>query len=268
MKRISVLAAVLVAIVLRAEEIHAQQSEPGIAATGSTVIECPAERMRLQIELTASSTKDLPDALTRLKALRAKAEKQLASMGAIKESVKFSAVRVDESQDDRQRQIQALMRQRMAVLARGKKPPKQESNKSIQVVMELTADWELQPGDAMALLLSTTKLQDAVRDADLGGLQDKAEASPEEEELAEELAMESPYSESSKPGEPRFSFLAKVPAAEMEKAMTEAFQQARAQAGQLARAAGIELGALRSLQSNSFSETAGRQSYSFFSNEQ
>ena len=68
--------------------------------------------------------------------------------------------------------------------------------------------------------------------------------------------MNSYGNEAPKPGEPIFMFVSRIPEAERDKAVAEAFQKAKAQASKLAKAAGTELGALKSLSSTSTSGNA------------
>ena len=251
---------------LPALELHAQlSSEQGIQGAGSVVMERPADRMRMQIDLLAKSTKDLPDAIAKLKAQRAKVEKQLETLGAVKESIKFAEPRVDDSQDDSQRQMEMMMRQRMMAGGRGKKPGKQVAlEKPVKIALKLTADWPLKAGDPVNQLLEVRKLQDAIKAADLAGQKDAAEATAEEAELAEEMEEPEMYMggrQGPKPGEPAFIFTTRVPAADREKGLAEAFQNAKSEATSLAKAAAIELGPLLSLQSSAGLDSDDGESY-------
>ncbi len=145
-----------------------------------------------------------------------------------------------------------MLRQRMAQRRGGKRPAENEvSVKPVKVMLKLTAEWPLKAADTAELLLMSKKLQDAIKAADLGGLNDAEEPTPEEAELAEEMEeMMSGYSgqEGPKPGEPVFVFVAKISTAEREKVLAEAFRSAKQEVAQLAKAAELELGTLRSLQ--------------------
>lgn len=220
--------------------------EDGIQGTGNITLERSADRMRMQVVLLAKSTKDLPDALSKLKAQRGKVEKQLQTLGVIKDSVKFGDPHVDTSQDDPNRRMQVMMRQRMN-RQRGKKPEKEKEVKIVKLKMNLMADFPLKGADSTALLMESTKLQDAIKAADLGGLKEAEEPTAEEAEMEEE--GEEPdfnYGNQNgpKPGEAQFIFLTRISDADLEKARSDAFKAARAEAGQLAKAADIQLGDL------------------------
>ena len=108
----------------------------------------------------------------------------------------------------------------------------------------------LQGADTAELLVTTKKLQDAIKAAGLAGAKDAEEPSTEEVEGSEEMdEMANVFSnqQGPKPGEPVFVFVAKISAADREKAMAEAFRSAKQDAAQLAKAADLELGSLRSL---------------------
>jgi uncharacterized protein YggE len=53
-----------------------------------------------------------------------------------------------------------------------------------------------------------------------------------------------------KPGQPAFLFVSRISEAERDKALAEAFEKAKQQATRLAKAAGAQLGALKSLAGN------------------
>ncbi|MEX2559687.1 MAG: SIMPL domain-containing protein, partial [Pirellulales bacterium] len=95
---------------------------------------------------------------------------------------------------------------------------------------------------------------------------------PEEAELAEEMeaAMMSYGEEQPKPGQPSFVFVSKISDADHQKALAEAFEKARAEAGRLAKAASVELGSLSQLTSggeqgfNMEDYSSFAQRYAFF----
>ena len=230
--------------------VDAQDAGAGIRASGMSTIERPAEVMRMQVEILAKSSKDLPDALAKLKTRRAKVEKVLESLGADKKAIKFGELRIDDTQDDTHRRMEMMVQQRL--MQRGRKPPKEVIAKPVRVAMQLTAEWPLKEGDTTSQIIESKKLQDAIKGADLGGVKETEEQTAEESELAEE--MEGPPintwggENQAKPGEPRFTFAAKIPVAAREKALADAFRMARVEAEQLAKAAETGVGRLQSIQ--------------------
>ena len=248
---IRVMSCLLVLLSVAANAFAQSSSDEGIRGTGEVLLERKPEAMRLQINVLAKG-KDLPEAIAKLKTRRTKVEKQLETLGAAKDSVKFGDVELDQAQDDQQRQMELMMRQRMAQRRGGKRPAEKEvSVKQVKVMLKLSAEWPLKGADTAELLVTSKKLQDAIKAADLAGAKDAEEPSPEEAELSEEMdEMTSDFNnqQGPKPGEPVFVFVAKISAADREKAMAEAFRSAKQDAAQLAKAAELELGSLRSLQ--------------------
>ncbi len=240
------------AVAVPAASSHAQlSSEEGIHGMGEVVLERKPELLRLQVNLLAKG-KDLPEAIAKLKTRRTKVEKQLETLGAAKASVKFGDIELDEGQDDQQQQMAMMMRQRMAQKRGGKRPTEKDvSVKPVKVMLNMTAEWPLKDADSAEMLIASKKLQDAIKAADLGGMKESEEPTPEEAELADEMEeMMSGYGgrEGPKPGEPVFVFVARISAPDREKALAEAFRAAKQEAAQLAKAADLELGTLRSLQ--------------------
>ena len=126
-----------------------------------------------------------------------------------------------------------------------------EGTRAFAVKSQPSALEEEKGADTADLLVTSKKLQDAIKAADLAGAKDAEEPSPEEAELFEEMdEMANAFNnqQGSKPGELVFVFVAKISAADREKAMAEAFRSAKQDAAQLAKAADLELGPLRSLQ--------------------
>lgn len=128
----------------------------------------------------------------------------------------------------------------------------------------LSADWPLVPGNLDSLLASAHGIQDRVKAADLGGGDYARGLTVEEREMVEETLIvatpagpyaAAPYSPGPQraeppaacrvpPGEPRFVYVATIPPCRRKQALAESFAQAKAQATDLAEAAGTRLGPL------------------------
>ena len=120
----------------------------------------------------------------------------------------------------------------------------------VTVSCQLTAVWLLDSSARERYLLTIKDIEDRVTEADLAGLKEPRELSPEEEEFEEEMQqMMSKYSEygsddESKPGEASFACVVYVSDQDRTKAMADAFGKAKRAAAELAKAAGAELGKL------------------------
>jgi hypothetical protein len=97
-------------------------------------------------------------------------------------------------------------------------------------------------------------LEGQLKSADLGGTRDLKQVSPQDEELAQEVPEEMfdmNDGNTLKRGEPVFLYVCKVSDEEQAQILARAFQKAKGEAGQLARAAGADLGPLYHLDASS-----------------
>jgi hypothetical protein len=143
--------------------------------------------------------------------------------------------------------MEQMLAQRLR--ASGKKVPAKPKQQPAVVSTTLKVDFPINAATAEEYLIATHQLQEKIKAADLGGLKELAKLSPQEEELAEELeGMQQEFGGNEpKRGEPLFLFVCKISDAERAKALAEAFQKARTEGARLAKAAGVELGALQTL---------------------
>jgi hypothetical protein len=180
-----------------------------------------------------------------LKERQEAAASQLEAMKAEKKSIVFGAAKPSSEQSSRRKQIQTMVIQQMR--ARGKKVPKGLLNpQSVTIACTLTARWPLKEESHDKLMLLSQHLQDKIKAADLSGSKEAEKLSPEEEEFEEEANQMSNQfgEEAQQSNQPQFVFVAVLPKAERQKAMAEAFVKAKADAAELAKAAGVELGPL------------------------
>jgi uncharacterized protein YggE len=225
---------------------------PSVSGNGTAVIERQPELLRMEVEVLAKG-KDLKDALGKLKQRRKAADEQLAKLGADSKSIRFGTPRISSWENDQQKQMQMMMRQRMMQKRGGRRPTdKPAATPPVTVSMSLTAEWRLKAEDAEPLLIASHDLEEKIKAADLAGRKAAEELSPEEEEEAEENEEDEPQMYYSgqpqpKPGEPRFVYVSTISDKDRAKALAEAFERAKAEAGQLAQAASAELGSLLQL---------------------
>jgi len=247
----------LASVVVLASPAFAQAQGAGeggtVSGNGVVTISRQPETMRLQVALQGKGA-TLKDALAAVKTRADAARKQLTSLGAEKDSIKIDNTKITPKNDqDQQRQMQRMMMQRMQQGGKTPKKPKKVAEPVLVSAM-LTAEWKLDTKSADELLLSVNALQEKIKAADLAGMKDAEKLSPEQEEMLEEMGDQEMYNYNSnnqpKPGEPVFLFVGKISDAERDKALGEAFQKAKAQATRVAKAAGAELGTLKSLTSH------------------
>jgi uncharacterized protein YggE len=222
-----------------------------VSGNGVVTISRAPETMRVQIALQGKGA-DLKAALAAVKTRADAARKQLTGLGADKDSIKVDGAKIAAKNNQQQRQM--MMMQRMKQGNKASKKPKTPD--PVLVSAMLTAEWKLDSKSADDLLVAVHGLQEKIKAADLGGTKEAEKLSPEQEELLEEMeANQYQYGsdDEPKPGEPIFIFVSRISDTERDKALAEAFQKAKVQAARLAKAAGAELGELKSLSGHSTS---------------
>jgi len=213
---------------------------PAVIASGTSSVKCLPETMRMMITLQAQG-KTIEEALANMDTEQKSALDQIAKLGVAKERVRFDGLNIDPSQDDRRRQMEMMIAQRMRQPA-GQKPP--TLAETVRLKCMLVAELPLTGKTPEEILKESHTLKQNIKAADFSA---KKEAmTPEEEELMEEMeGMMSRYGDDSdSDDEPRILYVANIPEAESQKAYAEAFAQARKNGEFLATAAGVKLGTL------------------------
>lgn len=190
-------------------------AEGAITGNGAATIKRPPDLVRLEVQLSAEG-KDLKDALAKLAQRRDACKKKLTGLGVKEDAVTFDAPRVDAT--DPRQQMEQMMRQRMGCGGLRATTGPAGGPTVHRVAVTARAEWPLTAKTPEELLVAATELQDKVKAADLG---ETKLGSLEEQEAREERAA----------------------------AVADAFKKAKANAAELAKAAGAELGALKQLQS-------------------
>ena len=219
-----------------------------VAAQATVTIERPAQIVRMQIDL-AGKHKEPKEALAKLKQLRESAGAKVIELGAVKDSIKFGEPFLGTLGTSPDADMQ-----RMVMLRVQGKQVDEAALKALPLVatIRLTAEWPLVGDNSEERLLYGHELKEKIKAADLAGSKDGPALTAEEQELKEELDSAPSFGmpQPSKPGEPSFVFVARIPEEERAKALADAFAKARAQAARLAHAAGMQVGSLRSLSGN------------------
>jgi uncharacterized protein YggE len=248
------LAAVLILSLPARGAAEAGAAEAGtVTGTGRAVLTRPATVLRVQIDVPASG-KTVEEAMAQLKSKRAALAAKLKTLGAAEGAVKFGDPRLagaGPAGNAQQRYVQQMMRMARGNRGGAKKP---EAPAVVAVLLPVTAEWTIKAGGAEEAIVAGHKLRESVQKAGLsdkpeGGAAAKAEEAAEEQELAEEAAGmgdDEGGAGAAKPGEPRFTFVARVSDQDRAAASKEAFDKARAAAAQVAQAAGGKVGRLRS----------------------
>jgi uncharacterized protein YggE len=213
-----------------------------ITVTGAVTLRRPATILRLQAQLVAKGH-DLKEALEQLPARREAFLKQFQLLEADKDSLELGRTQL-YSQDNQQ----MLQMQRMQQRIQQGLPPEPPAPVA-RVSLPLKAEWTLTGETPEELLLAADALQAKIKAADLGW--------PPNRENRQPLVagqVRAPFSESNlddelqgQAGVPIFQYVALISTEDQERALAEAFQNARASAARLAKAAGEQVGGVRNL---------------------
>jgi hypothetical protein len=136
------------------------------------------------------------------------------------------------------------MIQRM-MMARNRQTPTTGPSGST-ISSTLTAEWTLPDASPDDSLVAANELEAKIKTA-IAKPGSAAAKTPEEQEIAEEMAAQQNNVEQTKPDEPKFIFVHKLTDEERAKLLTQAFADAQAQAKRLATAAGMQVGAVSHL---------------------
>jgi uncharacterized protein YggE len=230
--------------------LHAQLPPAGnISARGSFELKKQPDRIHVEIEVFGKGV-DLKEALAKLKIRRQSAQKFLEDLGVPPTSIEFSDPKITTEKTDRQQQMHMMMRrmqiqQGKPVKEKPKEPPK------ILVSSDLKAQVQLSAATAEELLMTSHKLEERIKGADLAGMKDLTHLTPQDDEQGqEEMDSDDGNDQQPKRGEPIFLYAARLTEDEYTKALAQAFKKAKRQAGQMAKAANVELGPLKHLDSD------------------
>jgi hypothetical protein len=237
---------------------HAADPEGTVSGRGLSTIEKPADTMRMQVQLDVQGA-TLKDALDKLKTKRDQIKAGLLKAGAQDKTITFSDAVVQNANSpmDRQAAMERAMRERMGA-GGAASPAATQSAKSVTVICIIKADWALSADSPEAVMVQANDIEGKVKAAKLLDAPKSAAAA----EAAEEAALMAAANDSGpSPTEPAFYFIARITDAEYAKATADAFAKAKDSAANLAKAAGSQLGALRTLagQINADSEDAMTQ---------
>ncbi len=228
---------------------------PGtVSGTGVVTLERMPERMRLQVAILSKAS-TLKEALDGLKDRVEAAKVQLGTLGVDKESITVGSPKITGAKSAQQQQMEQMVRARMK--RSGRKQPAAPEKKPVVVAAELKAEWKVTAKTVEELPLATYPLQEKIKAADLSGAKETTKVSAEEQEAIDETESQfggSSQDNESKPGEPIFLFVTKFADNEIDKALAEGFQKAKANAERIAKGAGAQLGPLSIVSHNHSSD--------------
>lgn len=240
-------------IPLFSAEALAQDSAPGTVTTsGVATVKMRPTVLRMRIELSEKKP-TAEESVQKIKNRQEAVKLQLEAFGAEVGSIVVSPLSLPSGEDNAEQRMRQMAMYQMQ--SQGRTPKALQLPKSVNVTSTVTAEWPLAIESDSERLLFVVGLEDKVVEADLAGVKEPKELTPEEEEfqaeMQEMMAQYSYGSNETQPGQPQFVYVAKISDEQRSSALAEAFKQAKAKAQRLADAAGVGLGQLRSLDEGS-----------------
>jgi hypothetical protein len=221
--------------------------EGTVSGRGTVVIERLPDVLRVEVPLLAKG-RDYRDALMQLTARRARAENWLVGLGASPGTITVADPAIIPAQfivrTAPETSTDGLAPIDPPATGTAPRPAGRARHAAPAVSARLRAEIPLKTSSTDDLLIVAEDLQQRIKEADLAGMKELGDD-------ASMLNIPACGSCGSEAGAPSFIFVGRIGAEERAKARAVAFAKARAEAGQLAQAAGCELGALRSVSGTS-----------------
>jgi uncharacterized protein YggE len=237
-------------IVVELAVAQAEAAESGtVAAVGTVNLKRRPDRLRVKLDVFATG-KTMNEAIANFKDRRQAVRGQLATLGAVKESISFGEPQANSTVLEARQQMEMMIRQRIGKAA--KKDAKKAATAPSVVSASLTAEWSLRGQDTEALLIEIAQLRESITATDIAGRKDLEKVGSEDEELKEEMEgveIDANQTGQTPPGTPTFLLVSKVTEEDRARALVVAFQKAKASAERTAKAAGAGLGPVRQIES-------------------
>ena len=218
----------------------------GLAASGTVSVRLQPKFLQVSIQVEGRSS-DLPQAVGELKKRIKIAQERLKQLKAIESSVALSKPELQGAGSaDNSKKMQAMMQQ----YGGGKQGREMlEKTNSVSIVQTLTARWALKGDDDLDRLVSVHELTQQIESKDIASSGEKQPISAAQEELAVEMAQmmedRSYGEETTKTGQPTFTFVAVLSAKDYASAVGDAYKKATQQIALLAKATGTKVEAAK-----------------------
>jgi uncharacterized protein YggE len=225
----------------------------GIVATGSGRVSLEPRRLELIMRVQAQGT-DAKSAAKALMTHKDRVRKDLVEMNADADTIHFTATRFDSGQSDERGQMMTIMRRQMRMEGLTMETV---GTTIVTASAGLRVQWVLPKIDAEALAILPHGLMEQVTSRDLAGKniepeldEDARESLQQFQETMEENFGGYGFSSSGEGrNQPRIVFVADITDKQRQQAMEQAFAKARGSAELIAKAVGVKLGKLKSVQS-------------------
>lgn len=235
---------------------RAADSDGVVTGTGRVTIKRPPQVLRGQF-VVIGQAKDVAGAVAKLKEAQAEASKKLAELGAAEKSVEFGPTPMGAGPADAAAPYTKYMQDMQRMMSPTGGGIKPAAKPQVVIVSStVKAEWPLKAAGADELFVAGYCLQEKIKAAAVGK-PDAKKMTPEEAEALEEAAgAKGGGGAGGAAGEPTFQYVCMVSDADRAAARAEAFQKAKQNAAETAKAAGAELAALRNITAQAASPTA------------
>lgn len=229
MRIIAFVVLLICAVSVASAQYEGRSGSDGVYATATSAIKATPKFLVMTVQIEGRSS-ELPQAAEELKRRVDIAKQRLVELEAIAESIELGKPTLSGTSSQEEAQRMQMMMQQYGGGERGKQML--EQTRSVSILQTLTARWPLPGDDDLQRIVETKALTEKIRKRDVASSADKQPVSAAQEELAVEMeAMMSEYSygeETTKVGDPTFTFLAIVPAADYRDAIASAFRDTKA----------------------------------------
>ncbi|MEL7266510.1 MAG: SIMPL domain-containing protein [Planctomycetota bacterium] len=219
-----------------------------LSVAGSAEVPLTVNKIRLQLLLKVTK-ENAKEALAELRNLRAEAKKKLLSLKAEEASIKFINTNLVEGGDTEEKQRKMQIRaMRMQMQGRGIPDPTEDAP---QVVASSTviADWVVPVTEGDAIILLRARVNEKIRELDVAGKRGRESTENQADAAMEMMQMGMMFGDEDN-RESKIGFVATVDDTMRAEALKQAIKKAKQSASQLAGAAQLELGAIKSIASN------------------
>ena len=248
---------------LAQESIQNRFSIVSVSASHEVVLK--PEKIRLQMLVRAES-REGENAMKLLQKHQERVKKDLVELKAIEASIEFSetVMSVGTPGVDDPEVARKMLRQQAAQMAQMRNlnpqlrgqiatPANEDGTSDLPQIFAATsaliAEWQLENGLDNAAILLPIQLKTAIDEKDFKGKKLKEQLDPDEQLLLQPLLGMAVYSSPNRQPEFHLAYVGKMSPIQEEAALAGAFKKAHGQAAMLAKVAGRNLGAMRSISS-------------------
>ena len=231
--------------------VEAQDASAGIQTSGTAVIKVSPTKLRLSVTMQAEAD-EAKKAIKMLQGHKVKVRDSLVNLKADEKTIHFSSTRLDQNDGFPPNYPNASVRARILQQANNRGVDPEDLPIIFVAKADLRVDWALPTTDPDAIALLVSALREQAAEKDLAGKNIESEINDElrdKVDSLQQLAMQQGYyvDSSSSGGSITINLVGEVTAEQQQAAVKEAYEDAVANAQNLATATGKTLGKVVSI---------------------